>query len=69
MKIVLDIADNKMDFAMQVLRSLSFVRKAKTMSESNVQLWEELKVAAKEVRIHKQGKVEMKTAQELLDEL
>lgn len=32
-------------------------------------IWEDLKEAAEEVRLHKQGKTKLKTAQELLDEL
>jgi hypothetical protein len=32
-------------------------------------LWEELNDAAKDVRLHQQGKLHLKTAQELLDKL
>ena len=69
MKILLEIPDNKMDFAMQVLSSLSFVKKAKPISASTAKLWDDLKEAAEQVRLHKQGKVVLKTAKELLDEL
>ena len=34
-----------------------------------VGIWEDLKNAAQEVRLHKQGKLKLKTAQELLNEL
>lgn len=54
---------------MKVLNSLSFVKKAKPMSVSAANLWEELKEAAEEVRLHKQGKIKLKSAQQLLDEL
>lgn len=69
MKVIVEIPDNEATFGMKVLRSLSFVKKAKPMSVSAAKLWDELKVAAEQVRLHKQGKIKLKTAQELLDEL
>ncbi len=69
MKVLVDISDNEATFAIKVLRSLSFVKKAKPMSTATVELWEDLQEAAEEVRLHKQGKIKLKTAQELLGEL
>lgn len=69
MKVLIDIPDNEASFAMKVLKSLSFIKKVKPMSASSVQLWEDLKEAANEVRLHKQGKLKLKTAQDLLNEL
>ena len=69
MKVLADIPDNEITFAMKVLKSLSFVKKAKPMTSVAVELWDDLKGAAEEVRLHKQGKLKLKTAQELLDEL
>lgn len=69
MKVILDIPDNQVSFAMKVLKSLSFVKKAKSYSPSSSELWESLNDSANEVRLHKQGKIKLKTAQELLDEL
>lgn len=69
MKILVDIQDTEADFAIKVLNSLSFVKKAKPMSASSVDLMENLKDAAEQVRLHKQGKIKLKTAQELLSEL
>lgn len=54
---------------MKVLKSLSFVKKAKPMTVSAVELWEDLKEAAEQVCLHKQGKLKLKTAQDLLTEL
>jgi len=39
------------------------------MSVAAAEFWEELKEAAEEVRLHKKGKVKLKTAQQLLNEL
>ena len=69
MKILVDIQDTEADFAIKVLNSLSFVKKAQPMSKSSVDLMENLKDAAEQVRLHKQGKIKLKTAQELLSEL
>ncbi len=69
MKVLVDIPDNEATFGMKVLKSLSFVKKAKPMTVSAVELWDELKEAAEQVRLHKQRKVKLKTAQELLNEL
>ncbi len=68
-KILVEISDNEATFAMKVLKSLSFVKKAKPMSVATVDLWEELKEASNEVRLHKQGKLKLKSAQDLLNEL
>jgi len=69
MKILVDILDKEATFGIQVLKSLSFVRKAKPLSQSAVDLWEDLNSAAQDVRLHKQGKLNLKTAQHLLNEL
>ncbi len=69
MKVLIDIPDNEAAFGIKVLKSLSFVKKAKPMSIAAVDLWDELKEAAEQVRLHKQGKLKLKTAQELLNEL
>ena len=39
------------------------------MSNSSITLWEDLKEAAEEVKQHKSGKIKLKSAQELLNEL
>jgi hypothetical protein len=69
MKVIVEIPDNEATFGMKVLKSLTFIKKAKPMTVSAVELWDELKEAAEQVRLHKQRKIKLKTAQELLDEL
>jgi len=69
MKVLLDIKDTNASFGMEVLKSLSFVRTAKPLNKETAKLWSDLKEAAEDVRLHKQGKISLKTAQELLDEL
>jgi hypothetical protein len=43
MKVLVDIPDNEATFAMKVLKSLSFVKKAKPMTVAAVELWDDLK--------------------------
>ena len=69
MKVIVDIRDIEMPFGMKVLKSLSFVEKAQPMTNAAAYLWEDLRDAAQDVRLHKQGKLKLKTAQELLNEL
>lgn len=69
MKVLLEIPDNEAIFAIKVLKSLSFVKKAKPMSMTTIDLWEDLKEASEQVRLHKQGKIKLKTAQDLINEL
>ncbi|MDX2245338.1 MAG: hypothetical protein SF052_01075 [Bacteroidia bacterium] len=69
MKVLIDIPDNEASFGLKVLKSLSFIKKIKPVTSSGAQLWEELREAAEQVRMHKQGKIQLKTAQDLLNEL
>lgn len=69
MKVIIDISENDASFAMKVLKSLSFVKKAKPLSNSAEKVWEDLIDSSEEIRLHKEGKIQLKTAQELLNEL
>ncbi len=69
MQVLVEIPDNKATFGLEVLRNLVFVKKAKPMTTEKISLWEDLKEASEEVKLHKQGKIKLKTAQDLLNEL
>lgn len=69
MKILVDIPNNEVAFGIQVLKSLSFIKKVKPISADGIDLWKDLQESSTEVRLHKQGKITLKTAQELLNEL
>lgn len=69
MQVLVEIPDNKVNFGLEVLRSLDFIKKAKPMSQNKIDLWEDLKTASSEVKLHIEGKVKLKTAQQLLNEL
>ena len=68
MKVILDIKDNKVDFVMELLASLSFV-KAKPISSAKAELMEEIKEAVEYVNLAKKGKVQPRLAKDVLNEL
>ncbi len=68
MKVLLDIKDNKADFIMELLRSFSFV-KAEPISPAKALFIKELKGSIEEVVLAKQGKIKLKSAEQLLNEL
>lgn len=62
MKVIIEIPDDEAVFGLKVLKSLSFVKQAKPMTLAKVELWNDLHEAAAQVRLHKQGKLKLKTA-------
>jgi hypothetical protein len=69
MLVLVEIPDNQAVFGLEVLRNLVFVKQAKPMTTEKISLWEDLKEASDEVKLHKQGKIKLKSAQDLFDEL
>lgn len=68
MKVLLDIKDNKADFVMELLHNFSFV-KAEPISPKKAQFFKELKASVNEVLLAEKGKIKLKTAEQLLNEL
>ncbi len=68
MKVLLDIKDNKADFVMELLQNFSFV-KADPISKSKARFLKDFKQAIDEVGLAKQGKIKLKSAEQLFDEL
>lgn len=68
MKVLLDIKDDKADFVMELLHNLSFV-KAEAISPNKAKFFKELKGSVEEVALAKKGKIKLKTAEQLLNEL
>ena len=68
MKVLLDIKDNKAEFVLELLHSFSFV-KAEQLSKTKAQFLKEFKQSTDEVSLAKGGKLKLKTASQLLDEL
>ena len=68
MKVLLDIEDEKADFVMELLGNLTFV-KAKPLTSYKAEVLEGLQEAVEQVNLAKEGKVNLKPARQLLDEL
>lgn len=68
MKVLLDIKDDKALHLMEVLKSLPYV-KATTISSEKALLIEEIKEAVDNLSMAKEGKVKLKSARNLYNEL
>lgn len=68
MKVLLEINDSKVEFVMELLNSLSFV-KATTISDEKAELISNIREAVEELKLVRQGKLKGIPAHELLDEL
>jgi hypothetical protein len=65
MKVLVDITnESKVPFIMEFLGSQSYI-KTKQFSDDGLKLLEDLKEAMNEVKLHKQGKIKLKSAKEL----
>ena len=68
MKVLLDIKDEKADFVMELLANLKFV-KTKPLTSQQAEVMAGLKEAVEQVNLAKEGKVTLKPARQLLDEV
>ncbi len=69
MKVLLDIPDKQADFAMEVFRSLSFIKKAQPIANPKAKLIEEIKQAVEEMKLVRAGKLKARPIEDLLNEL
>ena len=67
MKLLLDIPDKKADFIFELFKSLHI--KAKPISDYKSKVLEDLKQAANEIRLAKQGKIKLKSFDDFLNEI
>ena len=68
MNILLDIKDSKADFFLELIKSFSFV-KVKSVDETKEEVLEGLRKSIEQVRLAEQGKIKLKSAYDLLNEL
>ena len=68
MRVLLDIKDNKAMHLLEVLKGLSYV-KTTTISNEKAVLMEEVKEAVENLALAKKGKLKLKSARELYNEL
>lgn len=69
MKVLVDIRNEaKVPFVLEFLGSQPYI-KTQPMGDASVKLMQDLKEALNEVKLHRQGKIKLKTAEQLLHEL
>ena len=69
-QITLHIPDKKVPFFMELIKSLKFIKKVETEEEtSKEEILQGIKEAVDQVNLAKQGKVKLKSARDLLNEL
>ena len=68
MKVILDIPDNKASFFLELLKNFSFI-KAKTITPTKAELIQDIKQAVDNLNLVKQGKMQVRPAKDLLNEL
>ncbi|PCH66950.1 MAG: hypothetical protein COC01_06850 [Bacteroidetes bacterium] len=69
MKILLDIKDNKAVFFMEVLKNFSFVKKATPLSDAKANLMQDIREAVEELKQIREGKLQARSAEDLINEL
>lgn len=74
MEIIVKVPDNKVKFFMELVNNLKFKVEVKSEAQPTLtpeqQEWvDDLKEALHQVELHQQGKIKLKSARELLDEL
>lgn len=69
MKILLDINDNKASFFLEVLKNFSFVKKATPITDVKANLMQDIKDAVDELILIREGKLEARNAEDLINEL
>jgi hypothetical protein len=68
MKVLLDIKDSKALHLLEVLKGLSYV-KTKTITNEKAALIEDIKEAVENLTLVKKGKLQLKSARDLYNEL
>ena len=69
MKILLDIKDNKVAFFMEVLKNFTFVKKAIPLSDAKANLMQDIRESVEELKLVKEGKLDARNAEDLINEL
>jgi len=67
-RVVIDIPDNKFSFFMDLVDNLGF-KKVNQVSKEQQQFLDDLQHSLDQVKKHQQGKIELQSAREFLDEL
>ncbi|GAA0542542.1 hypothetical protein [Chitinophaga japonensis] len=66
MKILVEVKESKAGFLLELLKSLPFVRKAQQVKPRAA---DGLREGLKEVKLHREGKLKLKNAREVFEDL
>ena len=70
MKVILDIQDNRVPFFMELVKSLDYISILKEVKgKEKSKTVQELSEAFNDVNLHQEGKKQLKSAKDLLNEL
>lgn len=67
-RVVIDIPDGKIDFFMELVNNLGFT-KVEKLSNKQMEFVEDLKESLNEVEQHRNGKMNLQSARDFLNEL
>ena len=67
-RVVLDIPDNKINFFLELVSNLG-IKKVQRLSSKQKEFVYDLKDSLNEVDLHRQGKIELQSARDFLNEL
>ena len=67
-RVVIDIPDNKFNFFMELVNNLGF-KKVKQISKEQQKFVDDLQHSLEQVKKHQEGKIELQSARDFLDEL
>jgi predicted transposase YdaD len=68
-QVVLNIKEGKYRFFMELVKSLDFVQVEKNEGDSKEEIVANLKQSFKELKLYKEGKLEARNAEDLINEL
>lgn len=69
MKILVEVPSNKVEFFLELLESVSFIKKATPLTDEDEVILANVKQAVQEMKLIKKGKLKAISAEALIDEL
>jgi len=67
-RIVIDIPDNKLDFFLELIKNLGF-KKVRRLSKDQKEFVDDIQHSLKQVKQYQEGKIDLQSARDFLNEL
>lgn len=68
-QVILNIPDNEYSFFMKLVKNFKFIHVEENQGDTKAEIIENIKAGVEELKLYKQGRLELKNAKDLLDEL